>query len=381
MEKIDNKDIRPYTDEEINRAMLRITSNPHFPLLAHLVFPNIPVEQTIDKFRHINSVDEFQGVAMHNFVKNVLQETADAFIVKGIDHIIPSEHYLFISNHRDIVLDTAVLQMVLFDNSIPTSEITIGNNLLASDFFKDLVKSNKMITSIRGCSIRECLNNSIRLSSVIRENIEEDNNSVWISQRNGRSKDGDDKTEIGLLKMLNLSGKGDMMDNFNNMHILPVSISYQIEPCDFLKTKELYIKRRQQYCKSKDEDYNSILTGIRQSKGKICLSFSKEIQLSNENFGSGDNNSFYRQLATIIDNSIISSYQLWNNNYVAYDIINGVDINNDYYTEDEKSRFIAYMNEGISKIDINANVDELQDIFLHIYANPVINKLNLNKDE
>lgn len=379
MENFNFDEIRPFSDDEVEMAINMIVDDPYFNYFMPFCFPNLSLEEIKQMFKKVRSIDDFQYNIMHDLIIKVVADTCGTLSVEGIEKVSNSSH-LFISNHRDIVLDAAILQLVLVDNNLPSSQITIGNNLLGNKFLKNVAKLNKMIISIRGCSLRESWKNSERLSAYIRNSILNTNQSVWIAQRNGRAKDGDDRTEIGLLKMLNISGKNDVKQNFSELNIIPYSVSYQYEPCDFLRARELYLSRRIKYVKKADEDYNSIVTGITQFKGNVHYNFNVNNydNISTENF---TDNQLIRYYSEVLDKGIIMSYKLWNTNYIALDLINNSDKYRDVeYTDDDKKLFIDRMNEGLAKLeDVQEGIDELRDIFLHIYANPVINKINYSQ--
>lgn len=376
MENFNFEEIRPYRDDEVEMAINMIIDDPYFSYFMPLCFPNLSMSEITQMFRNVHSIDDFQYNIMHDVIKGVVASTCTNLTVEGIEKVNKTSH-LFISNHRDIVLDAAILQLVLVDNNLPSTEITVGNNLLGNKLLKNVARLNKMIISIRGCSLRESWKNSERLSAYIRNSILNTNQSVWIAQRNGRAKDGDDRTEIGLLKMLNISGKNDVKNNFSELNIVPYSVSYQYEPCDFLRARELYLSRRIKYVKKVDEDYNSIVTGITQFKGNVHYSFN----VQDYNLQSTEHltdSQFIRCYSEMLDKAIIMCYKLWNTNYIALDLINNSDKYRDIeYSDDDKRFFVDRMNEGLSKLrDVQDGFDELKDIFLHIYANPIINKMN-----
>jgi len=230
-----------------------------------------------------------------------------------------------------------------------------------------------MIKVERNKNPRDFYNSSILLSHYIRETITSGRSSVWIAQRNGRTKDGKDMTEQGLLKMFDMSApSGDFVEDFNDLSIVPVSISYEYEPCDLLKTKELYISRRRKYEKAPGEDLNSILTGIMQFKGNIHVNFCDTITREELTWCSNmEKNDRYKNLSEIIDRKIISSYKLSKNNYIAYDLLNHSNKYSSYYSESDRQSFLSYINYKLSGIDEGQK--EMEEIFLTIYSGPVFN--------
>jgi hypothetical protein len=235
-----------------------------------------------------------------------------------------------------------------------------------------------MIKVIRGVSARELYLSSQLLSKYIRLNITNNRRSIWLAQRQGRTKNGYDMTEQGLLKMLDMSGDGDFQKNFEELNILPMSISYEIEPCDVLKAREIVISRTQKYVKAAGEDWNSIMVGIMQPKGNVHLNIGKP--LTSEEIAQAalaDKNDRYQVIRNAVDKRVIEGYRLWPNNYIAYDIINSTDRYAANYTEEEKAKFIGYMEHQLDTVEPEVNRDELREVFLGIYANPVLAKEEL----
>jgi hypothetical protein len=368
-------DIRPYTDEEIHEAMHRIVQSPFFENIVNFLYHDIPVDHIKDKFLSFNSVNSFQVNVMHSAIQKIIKSSSTGLSFSGIGQLAKEKRYLFLSNHRDILLDSALMQLSLYENGHETSEITFGDNLMTSQFIIDIGKSNKMFRLVRSGTPKEIFKNSMHTSAYIRWALTEKKQSIWIAQRNGRTKDGNDQTQLAVLKMFGMSGGKDFVHNYSELNIEPLSVSYEFDPADFLKTRELYISRRQEYVKAPGEDLNSILTGITQPKGGMHLSFCAP--LGEEDFrkiGSSIRNEQVKELASQIDNRIYENFRLWKNNYIAYDILNGVTFKG-IYTEHEKDSFVSYMKKGLSNIE--GDNDELESIFLAIYANPVVNYIKL----
>ena len=309
---------------------------------------------------------------MHPAIRSIVKQTSSGLTCSGFDNIDPDNAYLFIANHRDILLDSAILQILLVEHNFETSEITFGSNLMTSEFVIDAGKVNRMFKVFRDGTKREMLTNSKRLSAYMRYAITQKNTSLWIAQRKGRTKDGNDKTEPGLLKMLNISGTGNFIENFTELNIVPLTISYEYEPCDVLKVKELYYSLKAPYKKSPGEDLNSIITGITQQKGRIHLSIGKPINDKLYKIEEKANNDKINQLARMIDKQIYDNFKLWKTNYIAYDILynNGKYLNK--YTSEDKKAFKNYLTKQL--INIKGDKKILEKIFLNIYANPVENK-------
>ncbi len=312
----------------------------------------------------------------------VLENTARNFSYDGISNIDPTKKFLALSNHRDIILDPAITQLVLYRNGIPMTEIAVGDNLLTSKSIEYLIRSNRMIKVMRGISARELYLSSQLLSKYIRLNITEQRSSIWLAQRQGRTKNGYDITEQGLLKMLDMSGTADFKHNFEELNIIPMSISYELEPCDVLKARELVISRKHKYVKAKDEDLNSILTGIKQQKGNIHLNIgnpltSEEIEAA----AKCDKNDRYQLIRHAVDRRVIEGYRLWKNNYVAYDLANRTFKYSDMYSSEDVAAFVDYMQHQLDTVEPEINREDLRRIFLDIYANPVVTKELLEKEK
>lgn len=367
------EDIRPYIDTEVSPALHRIANNPLLNDISSYLFPGKRENYFKDILFSCNTIDDFQNKVMAVVVRKVLADTAKTLSYGGLEYFENGAKHLILSNHRDIVLDSAIIQIILHGQGIQTTEIAVGDNLITSPFIEDIARTNKMIKVVRSTSPREVYTTSQVLSQYIRYNLANDKSSIWIAQRNGRTKDGNDLTEQGLLKMLDMSGVGDFVKDFSELSVLPVSISYEFEPCDLLKTVELFISRRKKYVKSKNEDLNSILTGIMQFKGNIHIEFNAPVMLGEiEEAGKLDKNDRFKALATAIDYKINSSYKLWKNNYIAYDILHRTEEFTDLYSPADKQSFISYMKFKLQATE--GDQEEMESIFLSIYANPVLNK-------
>lgn len=366
--------VRPYNDSEVPAALRSITQDPFFPMVVNYCLPNANIDEVTGALLQIKTVDDFQTRVMYPAIQAVISKTTDGVSLDGFDKIDNHKRHIFIANHRDIALDSALLDLLLYEHKIKTCQITFGSNLMKGNLVINLGKLNKMFRIIRGGNIKDFYRNSLEVSAYMRYVVTELDESVWIAQRNGRTKDGNDKTEMGVLKMFSLSSEKAFVDNFDELSITPVAVSYEYEPCDFLKTAELYISRLQKYVKGENEDLNSILTGIKQRKGKVHLAVTepisrKELEICDEK----EKNEKMVALASLIDQRIYKSYKLFKTNYIAYDILQGGNAFADCYSADDKKDFITYMNDGLAKIGIEADRSDLEQIFLRIYANPVVN--------
>ena len=367
--------ISPYTDEEAVKALNIVAENPVLKEVSQYFFPEESPDYLQNILKQVKSIDDFQVMVMSKVVEWVLEHTAHNFSYDGIANIDKDTRFLALSNHRDIILDPAITQLVLFRNGIPLTEIAVGDNLITNKFIEYLIRSNRMIKVVRGISAKELYLSSQLLSKYIRLNITEQKSSIWLAQRQGRTKDGEDITEQGLLKMLDMSGTADFRRNFEELNIIPLSISYEYEPCDILKARELLISKTQKYVKAPGEDLNSILTGIKQQKGNIHLNIgtpltSEEIEAASK----CDKNDRYQWIRHAVDLRVIEGYQLWKTNYIAYDLLNECFKYSDKYTPEEAQGFVDYMEHQLDSVEQTLNRAELREIFLKIYSNPVLSK-------
>jgi hypothetical protein len=364
-------DLRPYLQPEIAPAMQRIAGSEYFPVMSQFIFPGKDVEEIRGMVSQIRTTCEFQAQVMYYFNQSVLDKSADRFTFEGLEHLDPEKSYLFISNHRDIMLDSSLMQFILHSNGFRTTEISFGNNLMSSQLLIDIGKSNKMYTVIRGGNLRDFYTNSLHLSNYLRHTITGKNESVWIAQRSGRTKDGNDATDQGIIKMFCMSDPSDPVRSIGELRLTPVAISYQIEPCDMLKTRELYQSRDgRKYVKQPGEDLNSVLTGVTQQKGHIHISICEPLR--EEELASivpAHPNEFHKKVATLIDRRIYKGYKLYNTNYIAHDIRSGRDTYAAHYTQEEKDRFLSRYEQVLHQIEGDRHT--LQSIYLGIYANPV----------
>ena len=364
-------DIRPFTDAEIPAAMQRIVSDKYFVLVCQFLFPETPVQEIAALLGSCRTVEDFQKRFMYKAIYSVVNKTTAGLSVSGMERLDPSKRYLFVSNHRDIMLDAAFLQVLLFDAGLKTTEITFGANLMQGQMVLDVGKSNKMFRIERPTTVssaRDFLKKSQYVSEYIRYAICEKGESVWIAQRNGRTKDGLDATDQGIIKMFGLSGGEDHVEALAQLNIVPLSISYEWEPCDELKALELYAKASgQPYIKKPGEDFNSILSGIVQPKGRVHLSVCEPIAREElEALRELPTGLFNREVAALLDRRILGAYRLYPNNYIAADLLSGKREHS--YSDQERDAFVAHIEEIIAK----DYPQELRSILLHIYANPVI---------
>lgn len=371
-------EIRPYEPEELSEAYERLLSNPQFKMVMAYIMPEEPFEAIAAKMRSCKTNLEFQKAFCYPFLQNLLAKAS-----KGCDMdtsaIDNTKRYTFISNHRDIVLDSALLSKLLIDAHFTTTcEIAIGDNLLFIPWVRDLVRINKSFKVERGLLTSEKLRSSKRLAEYMHFAIKEKNENLWIAQREGRCKDSDDRTQDAVLKMMTLGGDGTFIDRLLQLHLVPLSISYEFDPCDFLKAREAQCKRDiSDWKKSPNDDMESMKTGIFGYKGHIhyqcaaCIDdFLRQIDTTQPK------SDLFHSIAEHIDDAIHKNYRLYPCNYIALDMLHGTTEYTSHYTVEDKAFFKQYLAGQLAKIDIqNRDEDYLKQCMLTMYANPAINYL------
>lgn len=375
-------DICPYNDEEAVAALAKVASAKQMAQISRYFYPEKPAGYLSHQIRKCKNIDDFQTLVVSKCVERVLEKTANNFTYEGVENIPTDKCYLAMSNHRDIILDPALTQLTLFKCGLPMTEICVGSNLITNPFIEYLIRSNRMVKVVRGISARELYNSSMLLSEYIRQTITNGEHSIWLAQRQGRTKNGLDVTEQGLLKMLDMSGQGTFEENFNALNIIPMSIAYQYEPCDILKAREIYISRRQKYVKAPNEDLLSILTGVTQQKGNIHLYVGTPLSAKEiHEAGECDKNDRYQLMRHAINKRVVMGYHLWDTNYIAFDILENSEEHAHMYTPEQKANFEEYMQVQMASVETEIDREELKDIFLHIYAGPVAAKKKLRRGE
>jgi 1-acyl-sn-glycerol-3-phosphate acyltransferase len=375
MSKFDS--IRPFYDAEVNAAICASINHPMLKAIMNFTFPDVDDEVWKNQLRKTHSIRDFQCNFIYESVQKVLQKSSEGLTTSGFDKLEKNTSYLFISNHRDIILDTSLLNVCLFDHGLVMTASAIGDNLVKKDFLLNLSKLNRNFLVQRGLPPRELLQSSKLMSEFIAQLLLRENRSVWIAQREGRTKDGNDATHSGVLKMLGMgSDEANLMDYFKKIKIVPVSISYEYDPTDALKMPQIMAEANDEiYVKEKNEDFITLLSGIIGQKKRIHIHVGEvlneeldEIKKDNDN-----TNKQVQALAQVIDDSILQSYKLWPTNYIAFDLLNKTTTYSHLYTENEKSLF-----ERRLELKIDASNDTLKESFLAMYANPVVNKSKYN---
>ena len=375
MQKFDA--IRPFYETEVNEALQSVISHPMMKALMNFTFPEMEDEVWKAQLKKTHSIRDFQCNFIYQTVQKILENSSDGLTTSGFEHLEKNNSYLFISNHRDILLDTTLLNAALFQNGHLMTASAIGDNLVQKSFIKILARLNRNFLVLRGLSPREMLQSSKLLSEYMGQLLLHENRSVWIAQREGRTKDGNDETNPGVLKMIGMaSDEADVMQYFKKLKIVPVSISYEYDPTDVLKMPQLLAEANNEvYVKSKNEDLNTILSGVMGQKKRIHLHIGKVLdteidQIVAENDSS---NKQIQALAQKIDDAVLSNYKLWPTNFIAYDIVHKSSTYSHLYTESEKSLFER-------RLEMRIGLDNLIALegFLAMYANPVVNKLKYN---
>lgn len=369
--------LRPYRDEEVRDAFLRVTKEPEFKTVMKYLFQD-KADGMIEFFLTLNSVYDFQSKVIAPFLLDLSKKTMDSLTISGLDNLKGDKKYLIMSNHRDIVGDAAILNTLMITNGHDTAENAIGDNLCSRPWITEMMKLNKNFIVKRSGTKREIFEASKLLSSYIRKNIVEKSNSIWIAQREGRAKDANDRTQESLLKMFSMSSGSDLKQGFLELNILPVSISYEYDACDYLKAKEFQQKRDDaNFKKSKEDDVLNMQVGLTGYKGRVHYEVMPDINdiLQNEISDNDDRTAIVEKVAVIIDRCIHANYQIYPGNYVALDLLEGRDVCcSENYTAEEKERFVNYLNGQIDKIDlVNKDTDFLKTKILEMYANPLKN--------
>lgn len=366
--------IRPFYDTEINDGILKVIDNPMMKALMNFSFPGVEDEIWKEQLMKTHSIRDFQCNFIYYGVKQVLEKSSDGLTTSGFEKLDNNTAYLYVSNHRDIVLDTTLLNASLFEHGQLMTSSAIGDNLVKKPFLRILAKLNRNFLVQRGLSPREMLVSSKLLAEYIAQLLLHENRSVWIAQREGRTKDGNDLTNPGVLKMIAMgSDESNLMDYFKKIKVVPVSISYEYDPTDALKMPQLMAESNNEiYIKEKNEDFMTLLSGIIGQKKRIHIHIGDvletEIDDIKENFDTS--NKQIQALAQVINDSILANYRLWPTNYIAYDILNNTDTFSYLYTENEKLLFERRLEMRIDHIHPVAKQG-----FLDMYANPVVNKL------
>ncbi|RYG46022.1 MAG: 1-acyl-sn-glycerol-3-phosphate acyltransferase [Chitinophagaceae bacterium] len=366
--------IRPFYDAEVNEALRSVINHPMMLALMNFTFPDEKEQRWKDQLQRTHSIRDFQCNFIYHSIQQVLRRSSDGITHSGFENLEPNTAYLYISNHRDIILDTSLLNCALFDHGLVMTASAIGDNLVQKSFLQTLSRLNRNFLVQRSLPPREMLESSKLMSEYIARLLRRENRSVWIAQREGRTKDGNDQTQQGVLKML---GKGasdtKLMDYFKKIKIVPVSISYEYDPTDALKMPRLLAEANNEtYIKEKNEDFQTLLSGVMGQKKRIHLHVDKVLDVEIDAVAASEDNQNrqIQALSQVLDERIVSNYKLWPTNFIAYDLLHTTNTFCSHYTDDEKQLFERRLEMRIDE----DNPVALQG-FLAMYANPVINKM------
>ena len=371
-------EIRPYNPEELPQVFDELLADPAFQRVVNVVMPGMPLDIFSKQLHQCKNNLEVQIAVFYPVLHKIIEEHTDGFMLDASSLPDKEKNYTFISNHRDIVLDPGFLSVGLVDNRFPTTvEIAIGDNLLIYPWIKKLVRVNKSFIVQRALSMRQMLLASARMSRYIHFAIKEKKENVWIAQREGRAKDSNDRTQESVLKMLALGGKDDAIDSLKELNIVPTSLSYEYDPCDFLKAKEMQQKRDiEGFKKTQQDDLTNMQTGIFGYKGKVYFQTAPCLNEELETLRGLPKNEVFMKAAQLIDRHIHRNYRLYPGNYIAYDLLEGTQTFADKYDEKDLTKFEAYLQKKLDLIDLpNKDIPFLRRCMLTMYANPVINHL------
>lgn len=375
------KDIRPLIDSEVPAVIESLISDSNFRAVAESFIKPLTWEKLTGALRGCNTVDEFQHRIIYPLLAPFIEKTTTEMKGENWENVKGGQSHVIISNHRDIVLDAAFLNILLFEQGLKTTEIAIGDNLLIYPWITNLVRLNKSFIVKRGVSVRQMLEVSKHLSEYIFDTVSNRDQSIWIAQREGRAKDSNDKTQTSLLKMFTLYDNANPMDALKSLRILPLSISYEFDPCDFLKAKEFQMKRdNPDHKKTQMDDIENMLTGIQGFKGQVRFRFGEQINDKLDTIPSTATRSeILETAADLIDTEIHKNYVFFPINYVAYDTMTGAKTFANHYTKEIAQKFEAYIEEQIQKINLpNKDFDFLRGKIIEMYANTVKNKLEVS---
>lgn len=374
-------DIAPYDDAEFQHKMRHLVEEPGFLHAVGYAMPKEAIPALIEDLLKINNKYDFQHQIMYPFLEMLAKTTTAGISLGGIKYYNPGQNYTFITNHRDIVLDASFLNLTFLRRNMPTSEIAIGNNLLVFDWINDLVRLNKSFIVKRNTGLREGLMAAKQLSAYIHYTILEKHESVWIAQREGRAKDSSDHTQESLVKMLALGGEGSFMDRLKEINLMPVSISYEFDPNDYLKAREFLLRRRDpNFKKSQRDDLFSMETGLLQFKGRVHFQLTPRLNTKLDQLGDfPDNNTAAKYVGCLIDQAIHRSYEIFPINYIAFDMLHHTSRFAGKYTPEQKRETEEYFERQLNKVDVTdvtpAERDFMLEMMLVMYANPLKNKL------
>ncbi|MBQ5835277.1 MAG: 1-acyl-sn-glycerol-3-phosphate acyltransferase [Bacteroidaceae bacterium] len=373
-------EIRPYSPEELPAVLSELLEDPMFTAIVQNFFQGVPVEALKAKMLSCRNNLEFQKAFIYPLIKQLLAKNCTGLTFESA--LAPTKRYTYVSNHRDIVLDSALLSIVLIENGFEdTPEIAIGDNLLIYPWIKKLVRVNKSFIVQRSLSMREMLESSRRMSSYMHYAINEKQQSIWIAQREGRAKDSNDRTQESVLKMMAMGGEGTPTERLKSLNIAPLSISYEYDPCDYLKAQEFQQKRdNPDFKKSREDDLKNMQTGIFGYKGQVHYQVAPCINEWIDEMSTLPKGEFFSAVAQRMDADIFRNYRLYPGNYVAADLLESSTRFASHYTEEQKQQFEKYVQSRIALVELpNPDTAYLRERILEMYANPVLNQLSVQQ--
>lgn len=376
------EDIRPLNQDEVQAAIEELLASEEFRHALQYVKPDLDWDQLSAAMRACKTKEQFKSTLAYDAVMTVAKKTTFSLTISGRSRLPEGKPACtFISNHRDIVLDASFLNVMLYDVGYGMTQVAIGDNLLIRPWIKTFVRLNNSFIVKRGVSVRQMLEVSGTLSAYINHTIKDTKESIWIAQREGRAKDSNDRTQPSVLKMLCMAGGKDIIGNLKSLNIVPVAISYEFDPCDYLKAQEFQLKRdNPEYHKTQRDDLLNMETGILNNKGRVHFTISQLINDQLDQLDPNmDRNELFAAVASIIDKEIYRHYRFYPNNYVAYDLLSGTRRFSDHYGLKDKKAFEEYLQKQLDKIVIpNKDENFLRKKILEMYANPLKNFLALN---
>ncbi len=375
------EDIAPYPDSMFHEKMEHLVKEPGFEHAVKWVLPQVDYQEMCRDLLSVHDKDTFQHKIMRPFLEMLASKTTSGLTIDGVEKLDPSKAYTFITNHRDIVLDTSFLNLCLLRAGYPTTQVAIGNNLLIYEWISDLVRLNKSFIVKRDLPKVKALEAAQELSAYIHHTVAGENQSVWIAERQGRSKDSSDRAQDSLIKMLGLAGDGDFRDNLKEINLMPVAISYEYDPNDYLKAREFLLRRNDpDFKKTQRDDLFAMETGLLQPKGRVHFSVGTAVNPFIDKIDKdADKSTLARDVCHIIDCQIHSGYTIFPINYIAYDKLSSTNVFADRYTQDEVNAFEEYIRTQLEKEDIpelsGEDMGFLYEMMLTMYANPLKNKM------
>ena len=376
------EDIRPLNQDEVQAAIEELLASEECRHALRYVKPDLDWDQLSAAMRACKTKEQFKSTLAYDAVMTVAKKTTFSLTISGRSRLPEGKPACtFISNHRDIVLDASFLNVMLYDVGYGMTQVAIGDNLLIRPWIKTFVRLNNSFIVKRGVSVRQMLEVSGTLSAYINHTIKDTKESIWIAQREGRAKDSNDRTQPSVLKMLCMAGGKDIIGNLKSLNIVPVAISYEFDPCDYLKAQEFQLKRdNPEYHKTQRDDLLNMETGILNNKGRVHFTISQLINDQLDQLDPNmDRNELFVAVASIIDKEIYRHYRFYPNNYVAYDLLSGTRRFSDHYGLKDKKAFEEYLQKQLDKIVIpNKDENFLRKKILEMYANPLKNFLALN---